>query len=71
MRILIFKINNLHEAVKIENKKELFNNKQRILICRKGKQDLPIIQITEPISIYEIEEKAIKIASFLKVTVKS
>ena len=61
----------LHEAIKIESKTELFNTKQNIFICIKGKQDLPIIQISDPIKLNQIEEKATEIACFLKVVVKS
>lgn len=58
------------EAIKVEIKTEPFNTKQRIYICLKGKNDLPIIQIDRPIKINELEEKASEIASFLKVPVK-
>nr|AEW12946.2 photosystem I assembly protein ycf4 [Colacium vesiculosum] len=59
------------EAVKLEVKTELFNTKQNIFICIKGKRDLPIIQISEPIQLSKIEEKATDLADFLKVVVKS
>lgn len=60
----------MHEAVKLESRTEFFNTKQNIFICIKGKPDLPIIQISEPIKLTELEEKAIEIACFLKVVVK-
>jgi hypothetical protein len=66
---LIF-INNFSEAIRLESKTELFNTKQNIFICIKGKQDLPIVQISEPLKISQIEEKATNIAYFLKVIVK-
>lgn len=49
---------------------DVFNNKQNIFVCIKGKNDLPIIQLSSPVSIREIEEKASLLASFLKVPVK-
>lgn len=58
------------EAVKLESKTEFFNTKQNIFICLKGKKELPIIQIREPLEINQIEEKATNIAYFLKVVVK-
>lgn len=58
------------EAIKIEIKTEPFNTKQKIYICLKNKNDLPIIQIDKPIKINELEEKASEIASFLKIPVK-
>nr|YP_009145494.1 photosystem I assembly protein ycf4 [Monomorphina parapyrum]AKL78967.1 photosystem I assembly protein ycf4 [Monomorphina parapyrum] len=58
------------EALRVELKTELFNNKQNIFTCIKGRPDLPIIQISTPLTIKEIEEKASEIASFLKVPVK-
>ena len=60
----------LHEAVKLESKTEFFNTKQNIFICIKGKRDLPIIQISEPMELNKIEEKATDLAYFLKVPVK-
>lgn len=36
------------EAIKVENKVELINNKQTIFVCIKGKNDLPIIQLSKP-----------------------
>lgn len=61
----------MHEAVRLESKTEFFNTKQNIFICIKGKRDLPIIQISEPIPLNQLEEKATNIAYFLKVIVKS
>nr|YP_007517019.2 photosystem I assembly protein ycf4 [Euglena viridis]AEY70792.2 photosystem I assembly protein ycf4 [Euglena viridis] len=58
------------EAIKIEINTDLFNSKQKIFVCLKGKNDLPIIQLEKPLKINELEEKAIEIASFLKVPVK-
>lgn len=58
------------ESIKIEVKTELFNNKQRIYVCTKNKTDLPIFQPDKPLKIKELEEKGIKIASFLKVPIK-
>nr|YP_010700209.1 photosystem I assembly protein Ycf4 [Euglena deses]WCH63353.1 photosystem I assembly protein Ycf4 [Euglena deses] len=58
------------EAIKIEIKTDLFNNKQNIFVCIKNKNDIPIIQYDNPIKINELEEKASEIASFLKVPVK-
>nr|YP_007317226.1 photosystem I assembly protein Ycf4 [Monomorphina aenigmatica]AFZ88828.1 photosystem I assembly protein Ycf4 [Monomorphina aenigmatica] len=58
------------EAIRVEIKMDVFNNKQNIFACIKGKNDLPIIQISSPVSIREIEEKASLLASFLKVPVK-
>lgn len=59
-----------NEAIKVEIKTELFNTKQNIYVCIKGKKDLPIIQIEKPLKISEVEEKASQIASFLQVPVK-
>lgn len=58
------------EAIRVEMKTELFNTKQKIFLCIKGKNDLPIIQLTNPITINELEEKASEIASFLKIPLK-
>jgi hypothetical protein len=44
---------------------------QKIYVCIKGKNDIPIIQIDRPKKITELEEKASEIASFLKVPVKN
>ncbi len=57
-------------AVRIEIKTELFNTKQNIFICIKGKNDLPILQIERPLKIEEIEKKASELASFLQVPIK-
>jgi hypothetical protein len=48
-----------------------FSLHQKIYICLKGKNDIPIIQLDNPLKITELEEKASEIASFLKVPVKS
>jgi len=48
----------------------LFNTRQKIYLCIRGKNDLPIIEFERPIKISEVEEKAIKIATFLKIPVK-
>jgi len=58
------------EAIKVEIKTELFNTRQNIYACIKGKNEIPIIQIDKPLKIMELEEKASEIASFLKVPVK-
>lgn len=55
------------EAIKVEIKTELFNTRQKIYACIKGKNEIPIIQIDKPLKIIELEEKASEIASFLKV----
>lgn len=62
--------NYFNEAIRVDIKTELFNTKQTIFVCIKGKNDLPIVQIETPLKISEIEEKASKLASFLKVPVK-
>lgn len=59
------------EAIKIDFKNDLFNTRQRIFLCIKGKNDIPIIQSDIPMKISELEEKASQIACFLKVPVKS
>lgn len=59
------------EAIKLPLKNDLFNNNQKIFVCIKGKNDIPIIQKDVPINISELEEKASQIAFFLKVPVKS
>nr|YP_009503353.1 photosystem I assembly protein ycf4 [Euglena clara]AXA45478.1 photosystem I assembly protein ycf4 [Euglena clara] len=58
------------EAIKVEIKTELFNTKQNIFVCLKGKKELPILQISKPWRINEVEKKASEIASFLKVPLK-
>jgi hypothetical protein len=58
------------EAIKVEIKTELFNTKQNIYACIKGKSDLPIIQIEKPLKIADLEKKASEIAAFLKIPVK-
>jgi len=58
------------EALRVEIKNELFNTRQKIFVCIKGKKDIPILQINEPLKLKEIEEKASILASFLKVTIK-
>lgn len=60
----------VHESIRVEIKTELFNTKQKIYLCIKGKPDLPIIQINTPIKLNEIEEKASTLASFLNVPIK-
>jgi hypothetical protein len=59
------------EAIKVDFKNDLFNTSQKILVCIKGKNDIPIIQNDIPIKISELEEKASQIAYFLRVPVKS
>lgn len=59
-----------YEAIKVEIKTELFNTRQNIFVCIKGKRDLPIIQQTIPLRINDLESKASEIASFLKVPLK-
>lgn len=60
----------IKEAFRIEIKTDLFNTKQKIYACIKGKNDIPIYQPETPLKIQEIEEKVSKIASFLKVSVR-
>lgn len=57
-------------AIRIEIKTELFNTKQNIFICIKGKNDLPILQMQKPLKMDEIEKKASELASFLQVPLK-
>ena len=57
-------------AISIEIKTELFNTKQNIFICIKGKNDLPILQMQKPLKMDEIEKKASELASFLQVPLK-
>jgi hypothetical protein len=66
---IVYPLNDI-EAIKIEIKSELINTKQTILACIKNKKNIPIIQLEQPINLNELEEKAIKIAAFLKVPVK-
>lgn len=61
---------NSKEAIKIEKNNTILNAKQTILICLKGKKEVPIIQIREPINISELEKKASNIASFLQIPIK-
>nr|YP_009512083.1 photosystem I assembly protein ycf4 [Euglena hiemalis]AXI98029.1 photosystem I assembly protein ycf4 [Euglena hiemalis] len=58
------------EAIKIEIKNGYFNSKQNILVCLKEKNDIPILQLTNPLKINELEKKASEIASFLNVPLK-
>lgn len=58
------------EAIRVEIKTELFNTKQNIFVCIKGKKDLPIVQQSKPLKISELEIKASEIASFLKVPLR-
>lgn len=51
-------------------KNGIFDTKQNIFVCIKGKNDLPIVQLSKPIKINELEKKASEIASFLKVPLK-
>jgi photosystem II P680 reaction center D1 protein len=66
---IIYPLNDI-ESIKIEVKTDLFNTKQRIYICNKNKVELPIFQPDRPLKIKELEEKGIKIASFLSVPIK-
>lgn len=66
---IIYPLNDI-ESIKIEVKTDLFNTKQRIYICNKNKIELPIFQPDRPLKIKELEEKGIKIASFLRVPIK-
>nr|YP_010700443.1 photosystem I assembly protein Ycf4 [Strombomonas costata]WCH63654.1 photosystem I assembly protein Ycf4 [Strombomonas costata] len=66
---LSYSLNDI-ESIKVDIKTELFNTKQKIYVCIKGKPDLPIIQTSSPLKLNEIEEKASELASFLKVNVK-
>lgn len=65
VKVIIF-----YEAIRVEIKTELFNTKQNIFVCIKGKKDLPIIQQSKPLKISELETKASEIALFLKVPLK-
>lgn len=58
------------EAIKVEIKTELFNTRQNIFVCLKGKKELPIIQIKEPLNLNELEKKVSLLSSFLKVRIK-
>lgn len=70
MRTIKTLISLLQESIRVEIKTELFNTKQNIFLCIKGKPDLPILQIDPPMKLTEIEEKASKLASFLGVSIK-
>ena len=60
----------IKEALRLEIKTELFNTKQKIFVCFKEKNELPIFQLEEPMKIQEIEKKASELASFLQVPIK-
>jgi hypothetical protein len=66
---IIYPLNDI-ESIKIEVKSDLFNTKQRIYICNKNNVELPIFQPDRPLKIKELEQKAIKLASFLQVPIK-
>ena len=70
LRTIILMISLIHESIRVEIKTELFNTKQNIYICLKGKADIPILQINKPLKLNEIESKASKLASFLNVPIK-
>lgn len=59
-----------NEAIRVEIKTELFNTKQNIYVCIKGKNDLPIVQMEEPLKIKEVEEQAYELASFLQIPLR-
>nr|YP_009145430.1 photosystem I assembly protein ycf4 [Cryptoglena skujai]AKL39055.1 photosystem I assembly protein ycf4 [Cryptoglena skujai] len=67
--IIEYPLNDI-EALRIEIKTDLFNTKQKIYACIKGKNDIPIYQPETPLKINEIEGKVSKLASFLKVSVR-
>lgn len=54
----------------MEIKTELFNTKQNIFLCIKGKSDLPILQINTPMKLDEIENKASQLSAFLQIPIK-
>lgn len=58
------------EAVRVESKTDIFNTRQKIFVCIRGKNDLPVLQINEPLTLKELEEKATKLACFLKVPLR-
>lgn len=66
---IIYPLNDI-EYIKIEVKSDLFNTKQRIYICNKNNVELPIFQPDRPLKIKDLEQKAIKLASFLQVPIK-
>nr|P09362.2 RecName: Full=Photosystem I assembly protein Ycf4 [Euglena gracilis] len=58
------------EGIRIEIKNEYFNVKQNVFLRIKDKNDLPIIQLSNPIKISDLEKQASEIASFLNVPIK-
>nr|AYQ94972.1 hypothetical chloroplast RF4 [Oedogonium angustistomum] len=56
------------EAIRIELKQGI-NPKQTIYIRIKGKRDIPLNQIGQPLTIEEIEKQAAELAQFLQVSV--
>nr|YP_009144932.1 photosystem I assembly protein ycf4 [Euglenaria anabaena]AKJ83379.1 photosystem I assembly protein ycf4 [Euglenaria anabaena] len=66
---IIYSLNDI-EAIRLDIKTELFNTRQNIFVCIKGKPDLPILQLNTPIKLRELEDRTSKLASFLNVSVK-
>jgi hypothetical protein len=57
------------EAIRVEIK-EGFNPQRTLYVQIKGKPDIPLTRIGEPLSLGEIEKKAADLASFLQVAIE-
>nr|YP_009105453.1 hypothetical chloroplast RF4 [Parietochloris pseudoalveolaris]AIT94080.1 hypothetical chloroplast RF4 [Parietochloris pseudoalveolaris] len=55
------------ESIKVELKEGL-NPKRTIYLCVKGKRDIPITRIGQPMTLEEIEKQAAELAKFLQVS---
>ena len=63
---LVYSIEDV-EAVRVELKEGL-NPRRTIYLCLKGKRDIPLTRIGQPITLEEIEKQAAELAKFLQVS---
>jgi hypothetical protein len=57
------------ESIKVELKEGL-NPRRTIYLCVKGKRDIPITRIGQPMTLDEIEKQAAELAKFLQVSLE-
>lgn len=65
---LFYRVNDI-DAIKVEFKQG-FNPRRTISLCVKGKRDIPLTRIGEPLTLQEIEKQAAELAKFLQVSLQ-
>lgn len=68
-RIDLFYLINDIDAIKVEFKQG-FNPRRTISLCIKGKRNIPLTRIGQPLTLEEIEKQASELAKFLQVSLQ-